>query len=132
MIVSDFFNSIAQSSEHTEPERDMAKVKCEICLKIMCKSSLGPQALGKHMRIHNDERPFECNVCAKKFHTKENLTAHKRIHTGERPFKCDICDRKFKQSGHLIGHKRIHTGEEPYECDVCLRKFTQNSNLQTH
>ena len=42
-----------------------------------------------------------------------------RIHTNEKPYECDVCEKRFRQSGDLQRHKRMHTNEKPYECDVC-------------
>ncbi|XP_028404576.1 zinc finger protein 107-like [Dendronephthya gigantea] len=54
-------------------------------------------------------RPFQCDICHKKFRQRGYLNVHKRIHTGLMPFKCNICNRSFRQKTHVVKHKRtIH------------------------
>ena len=54
-------------------------------------------------------RPFQCDVCHKKFRQRGYLNIHKRIHTGLMPYKCNICNRAFRQKTHVVKHKRtIH------------------------
>ena len=55
-----------------------------------------------------------------------NLTKHMRIHTNEKPYECDVCEKRFRHSGDLKYHMRIHTNEKPYECDVCEKSFRQS------
>ena len=54
------------------------------------------------------------------------------MHTGEKPYECDICKKKFKQSSELTSHRRVHTGEKPYACEICKKMFSKNSNLTKH
>jgi KRAB domain-containing zinc finger protein len=66
------------------------------------------------------------------FVSPSKLTVHMRIHTNEKPYECDVCDEVFRQLGHLQVHMRIHTNEKPYECDVCEKHFTRAEGLQKH
>ncbi|EEC13276.1 zinc finger, C2H2 type, putative, partial [Ixodes scapularis] len=124
-----------------------------------------------------------CAVCGKAFARNSDRNRHVKIHTGVRPFQCDVCSRKFRQSWHLQlslmppadpqaefdnipaypqaesytahplytlqpicavcgkafarnsdrnRHVKIHTGVRPFQCDVCSRKFRQSWHLQYH
>ena len=35
------------------------------------------------------------------FDIHHDLARHKRIHTNEKPYECDVCEKRFRQSGDL-------------------------------
>jgi KRAB domain-containing zinc finger protein len=91
-----------------------------------------PSGFAKHKRTHTGHKPYECDVCKKRFSCSGNLTNHKRTHTGYKPYGCNICKKRFSQSSHLASHKKTHTGDKPFECHVCNKRFSESHNLTQH
>lgn len=39
-----------------------------------------------HLRVHHDDKRYECDECGKTFIRHDHLTKHKKIHSGEAHF----------------------------------------------
>ncbi|KAF9403917.1 zinc-finger protein [Mortierella sp. AD011] len=90
----------------------------------------------RHIQTHTGDKPFQCQVCQKRFSEANIMAQHMRTHTGEKPFKCTEpgCSRQFSISGALTIHRRVHTGEKPFKCkfEGCDKWFAESSNLTKH
>ena len=94
--------------------------------------------LTQHLRVHNDEKTFECPTCLQKFRSSSNLKVHvKSIHTKEKMYFCDYCEKRFatkwqKQSHTKTNH--IRKREASFDCTIigCGRTFLKYQSLAAH
>ena len=105
---------------------------CKICFRTFkCKSKMI-----KHLRnVHSkEEKPFECEICNRKFQWVEAFQRHKLVHSDERPEKCQFCPQTFRSKSSKIWHEKLHTGERTlnWKCRLCPKAFTSPGKLKFH
>lgn len=81
---------------------------------------------------HPEVKPFECEVCGKKFKNKPLLNCHLIIHRGEKRYQCQYCSLKFLKKKYLSTHILTHTGERPFICTICGKGFKQSGDMRKH
>ena len=123
------------------PDAPKKRFQCTMCnshwfeteeaLKLHINTHLIMQRTTKK-RSDDPDRPWQCEVCNRKFAEKCTLKRHIRIHTNEKPWKCTFCTKAFNQSCSLQAHIRIHTGERPFPCDFCPKRFRQSTHRRQH
>ncbi|KYB28575.1 zinc finger protein 236 [Tribolium castaneum] len=77
-------------------------------------------------------RNLECDICHKKYASKDVLRKHKKIHGVDKKFRCTKCEKGFDTEEDLEKHKRIHEGYRPYSCFYCANSFSKEHSLATH
>ena len=100
----------------------------------------------KHLKLHSDEMPFACNVCAKAFRTARCLKRHTFVHMDSPAFICNIdgCKKAFEKHVLLKSHKldchQVADGAsssppvKQFKCSYpdCEQAFYKKSHLARH
>ncbi|XP_039491185.1 zinc finger protein 239 [Drosophila santomea] len=125
------FPTVAQlHSHHRTHVRVKAKTdnSCPHCEKRFTT----PGTLKRHIEgIHNQIKPYVCDLCGKSFNYITGLKDHKLVHTDECPFECPECKRRFKNNARLKIHLDTHSAEI-YECTVCGLKLKTRRTFNKH
>jgi len=102
---------------------------CSVCAAVL--SSRG--ALTKHMIIHQEKKPFQCQECSQSFNQARDLKTHTmQRHSSVRPHICGICGKGFVHKSYLMEHMSYHTGERQFQCYHCGNRFQAQSALVKH
>ncbi|XP_050093445.1 putative zinc finger protein 702 [Anopheles aquasalis] len=92
--------------------------------------------LKEHLKRHENEENFPCDICGQRLSTKRNLKNHQRlkhtVRTGEKPFGCDVCGKRFDSKQRSKIHMITHTGERPHACMFCDRRYGDIGDLKSH
>ncbi|KAB7501644.1 Zinc finger protein [Armadillidium nasatum] len=104
---------------HNRPYTSTSDERCEFGSDVMMSSS------------YQDTKIHVCIYCDYKSNKISYLKKHMMFrHTQEKPFSCDVCHKKFGSKQNLQVHTRIHTGEKPFKCSICFKEFNHISNLK--
>ncbi|KAI1303113.1 Zinc finger protein [Halotydeus destructor] len=96
------------------------------------KRFLSKQELIQHGVSHSVDKAFSCKQCGKAFTCQRYLEKHVKTHIGLKKYKCDHCDREFADKTGFTAHVRAHLGERPYACDMCEKSYTIKAHLTSH
>lgn len=144
LICNERFSSYPQLRNHKKQihkieaieKPDKISVKKEI--KYICqfcgKNFIKPFMFREHLRIHTNEKPFECRQCKQTFRLKCTYQRHVLSHLDmkKRPFKCTVCTKSFLTKLFLTAHMAKHTGEKNFKCEICNINFGYYNSLYDH
>ncbi|SBT31031.1 krox-like protein. putative [Plasmodium ovale wallikeri] len=87
---------------------DIEARTCSICNSLFVNSKL----MQRHMMsVHSGERPYECEICFKRYKRADHLKIHRMKHDvnkEEMKFQCPICHLFFKTSKQMNNCKSKH------------------------
>ncbi|XP_060665736.1 zinc finger protein 77-like [Drosophila nasuta] len=78
--------------------------------------------LNQHLRSHDDEKLYMCEVCGKMLKHLRNYKEHIMKHTNVQQHQCNICERFYHTTSSLAAHMRTHTEDKPYNLSVKNKK----------
>ena len=88
--------------------------------------------LALHMKIHNDKRSFECEVCGKVAFGKKGFPNHQQTHKSWSCPKCQAVLPHNSRTMHLKKCAKEGQKEKELGCDKCSYVTTDKSNLNKH
>ncbi|XP_029161688.1 zinc finger protein 665-like [Nylanderia fulva] len=117
-----------------EDEKDKTQLMCPFCPR---KFNWYSKFIRHRKSVHYCERNYSCNICDKRFESKNSVENHRRTHTGERPYVCDICGKAFYVKQILVNHIKSHTGDLPfkckrYKCNICGKCLSSRGSFSRH
>ena len=110
---------------------------------------------------HNAMNLFQCNLCEKRFSSKEYLSRHKsenhKLSTNQcrtclnifktiielkrhekshkasqKEFKCQVCGKINEKKSNHERHLLLHDKSKHFQCDICTMQFTLKQHLERH
>jgi len=105
--------------------------KCQICFRIF----KTVRDLSTHMLIHNEELPFSCDICHKRFRQQAHLINHKgskHRDNNQGTYTCPHCTISFKDNVEFKRHMHQHDTQLPFVCNICNERFDSKPTLLLH
>nr|XP_023012387.1 zinc finger protein OZF-like [Leptinotarsa decemlineata] len=116
-----------QMQASSKESKNRPRIPCDLCTKTFSIA----KTLRNHVAVvHNNERPFQCQVCLKSFGRKALLKEHENYHTGEKLFECKTCSKTFSKNSVLKVHLETHV--KRFQCKYCSETFTCKTHLVKH
>ncbi|CRK86917.1 CLUMA_CG000738, isoform A [Clunio marinus] len=106
---------------------------CEICGRTFKHVSRFKQHMKGHSNKNKNKKPYDCDICDKKFFCRSKIIFHMETHREirEKDYQCHICKNSYFHKRSLQHHMfRVHE-EKKFPCD-CGKIFKSERNLESH
>ncbi|XP_022085435.1 uncharacterized protein LOC110976471 [Acanthaster planci] len=120
-------------TDHMTDSRQIYKCPVDQCYKAYTTMA----ALNYHYELRHTgaSRPFQCEICGKRWVKIGKLREHLKTHSTEKNELCDICGRAYKSRPELKDHRiEAHTegGKIKLQCRFCPAHFSRRSSRSYH
>ena len=121
---------------HLLTHDDKRPCVCDLCPPDKIFRGRTPSALHDHkVRMHSEDKHFQCKVCAKRFNDRSACARHEEIHE-KRVYQCkyDNCSFKTNTKSNLAGHIRSqHTHKHiRIKCPSCAFETSSSYSMKVH
>ncbi|CAL4075078.1 unnamed protein product, partial [Meganyctiphanes norvegica] len=95
----------------------------------------------RHIKnVHQNHRPFLCDVCGKAFKRQDALKQHHVTHyphfgdgtSSTYGYVCHICQKVCRSTAYLKEHMATHSEERSFLCEICGACFKTRSVQRNH
>lgn len=90
--------------------------------------------LTQHFNVqHLGPLAQRCELCGKRYRLAEDLEKHRLRHREQnKPFQCEFCPKKFNYRYDMIRHIQSRHTEAPFKCRFCGKGFARYDHLLSH
>lgn len=143
--------TLGDNEDGTEHPSKKSKKNPERCCRCRIKLCTMKDIIEHSKEVHLAKRctdpkkmsakPFECDLCFKRYTTKKALWQHKSLLFVKNKFQCDECEQSFRLERTLLQHKDSHKNVvQPYSrrkdqlprCCACFEQFDTDEHLKIH
>jgi KRAB domain-containing zinc finger protein len=124
------FDKISSKNSHVKTDHKDER-NCKIC-QAKCKTSL---SLETHVKFHEVDYNFMCEVCSKVFRYRNRLISHMTLHHEKATeMVCDLCGLATKFKNNIKRHiKSVHMKLREFQCDQCSgHPYSTQEALNSH
>ena len=84
--------------------------------------------------VPQNEKPFECKICFKRFTSPAHVDAHIKVaHEKVTPYRCKICSAYLGSSRNVDRHvQAVHQKVKLFKCQACPASFGSTDCLRRH
>jgi len=124
---------VHEGIERIKYDKSQLLMPCGKCGKLISKHRLKDHEKLHTTNSVEERKTINCPSCTTSFTCKSNLRRHiKSVHQGIKPHSCEVCEKKFASKNEVKEHMSMHTGEKAYKCEDCGKSFSQLSSLYGH